>query len=53
MLLKSKWVDDEIKEETIQMTVYAKQKQSHRYRKQTCGYQGGVRRGEGQIRVWY
>ena len=28
------------------MNVYAKQKQTHRYRKQTCGYQ----RGEGQIK---
>ena len=30
----------------IQMNVYTKQKQTHRHRKQTCGYQ----RGEGQIR---
>ena len=27
----------------IQMNIYVKQKQTHRYRKQTCGYQ----RGEG------
>ena len=32
------------------MNVYAKQKQTHRYRKQTCGYQRGEGRGEGQIR---
>ena len=31
------------------MNVYANQKQTHRDRKQTCGYQGV--RGEGQIRV--
>ena len=34
----------------IQMNVYAKQKQTHRHRKQTCGYQMGERKGEGQIR---
>ena len=32
------------------MNVYAKQKQTHRCRKQTCGYQRGEGRGEGQIR---
>ena len=33
------------------MNVYAKQKQTHRYRKQTCGYRRGARgSGEGQIR---
>ena len=32
------------------MNVYAKQKQTHRYRKQTSGYQKGEWRGEGQIR---
>ena len=32
------------------MTIYAKQKQAHRYRKQICGYQGGKKRGKGQIR---
>ena len=30
------------------MNVYAKQ--THRYRKQTCGYQREEERGEGQIR---
>ena len=30
------------------MNVYAKQKQTHRHRKETCGYQRGER--EGQIR---
>ena len=34
----------------IQINVYAKQKQSHRYRKQTCSHQGGEGEGEGQIR---
>ena len=32
------------------MNVYAKQKQTHRYRKQTSGYQRGDRRGEGKIK---
>ena len=32
------------------MNVYAKWKQTHRYRKQTSGYQRGEGRGEGQIR---
>ena len=32
------------------MNVYAKQKQTHRYRKQTCGYQMGEGRREEQIR---
>ena len=32
------------------MNVYAKQKQTHRYRKQTCSYQRGGGRREGQIR---
>ena len=32
------------------MNVYAKQKQTQKYGKQTCGYQWGERRGEGQIR---
>ena len=32
------------------MNVYAKQKQTHGYRKQTSGYQIGDGRGEGQIR---
>ena len=32
------------------MTVYAKQKQTHRNGKQTSGYQRGEGRGEGQIR---
>ena len=32
------------------MNVYAKQEHIHRYRKQTCGYQKGEERGEGQIR---
>ena len=27
-----------------------KQKQTHRHRKQTCGYQGGV--GEGGLGIW-
>ena len=31
----------------IQMNVYVKQKQTHRYRKQTCGYQRGEGRGGG------
>ena len=30
--------------------VYARQKQTHRYRKQTCGYQRREGSGEGQIR---
>ena len=34
----------------IQMNLYAKQKQTHRYRKLTCGYQRGEGMGEGQIR---
>ena len=32
------------------MNVYAKKKQAHRHRKQTCGYQRGEGKGEGQIR---
>ena len=32
------------------MNVYAKQKQTYRYRKQTCGYQKGGGREKGQIR---
>ena len=32
------------------MNVYAKQKQTDSHRKQTCGYQTGEGRGEGQIR---
>ena len=32
------------------MNVYTEQKQTHRYRKQTCGYQMGEESGEGQIR---
>ena len=32
------------------MAVYTKKKQTHKYRKQTCGYQRGGGRGEGQIR---
>ena len=32
------------------MNVYTKQKQSYRDRKQTCGYQRGEGREEGQIR---
>ena len=34
----------------IQTNVYAKQKQTYRYRKQTTGYQRGEGRREGQIR---
>ena len=32
------------------MNVYAKQKQTHRYRKQTCGYRREEASTEGQIR---
>ena len=32
------------------MNVYLKQKQTHRYRKQTSGYQREEEKGEGQIR---
>ena len=32
------------------MNVYAKQKQTHRYRKQAHGYQREERRGEGKVR---
>ena len=32
------------------MNVYAKQKQTQRYRKQTGGYQWGEEKGEGQIK---
>ena len=32
------------------MNVYAKQKQTHRYRKQTCGYQRKERSREEQVR---
>ena len=32
------------------MNVYTKQKQTHRYRKQTCSYQKGEVEEEGQIR---
>ena len=32
------------------MTVYAQQKQAHTYRKQTCDYQRGEGREEGQNR---
>ena len=31
------------------MDMYTKQKQTHRHRKQTCGYQRGEEKGEGQI----
>ena len=34
----------------MQMNVYAKQKHSHRYRKQICGYQRGEGKGEEEIR---
>ena len=34
------------------MNVYAKQKQTHRYRKQTSGYQQVEGRREGQLGVW-
>ena len=34
----------------IQINVYAKQKQTDRYRKQSSGYQNWERREEGQIR---
>ena len=30
--------------------MYTRQKQTHRHRKQTCGYQRGEERREGQIR---
>jgi len=33
------------------MNVYAKQKQTHRQRKETFGYKG-EKRGKGQIRAW-
>ena len=36
----------------LQMSVYAKQEQIHRYRKQTSGYQRGERREEGKLGVW-
>ena len=32
------------------MNVYVKQKQIHKYRRKTCGYQRGEGRQEGQIR---
>ena len=32
------------------MNIFTKQKQIHRYRKQTCGYQRGEEKREGQIR---
>ena len=31
------------------MNVHAKQKQTHRYRKQASGYQRGEGRGEGEL----
>ena len=31
----------------IQMNLFTKQKQTHRLREQTYGYQGGAREGEG------
>ena len=34
------------------MNVYAKQKQTHRHRKQTCGYQRGKVRGRDKLGVW-
>ena len=34
----------------IQMNLYTKQKQNHRHRKQTYGYQTGEGRREGQIK---
>ena len=34
----------------IQMNLFTEQKQTHRYRKQTCGYQRGEEREEGKIR---
>ena len=39
-----------LKPNTNECTVYTKQKQTHRYRKQTCAYQRVKGRGEGQIR---
>ena len=36
----------------IQMNVYAKQKQTHRYRKPAGGYQRGEGRGRGKLGVW-
>ena len=35
----------------IQMNVYAKQKQTHRYGKQTCGYQRGEEEGRDKLGV--
>ena len=32
------------------MNVYAKQKQTHGYRKQTCGHQRGEGKGEQKVR---
>ena len=34
------------------MIVYAKQKQTHRYREQTCGYQRGEARERDKLGVW-
>ena len=36
----------------IQTSVYTKQKQTHRYRKQTCVYQKGEERERGRRGVW-
>ena len=34
------------------MNVYVEHKQTHRYRKQICGYQRGKGSGKGPIRGW-
>ena len=34
------------------MNTYTKQKQTHRYRKQTCGYQGEKKGRRDKLRVW-
>ena len=36
----------------IQMNLFTKQKQTHRHRKQTYGYQRGKRAGEDKLGVW-
>ena len=34
------------------MNVYTKQKQTHRFRKQTCAYQGEEEGGRDKLGVW-
>ena len=42
----------ESKKKMIQMNFFTKQKQTHRHRKQTCGYQRGKGVGREELEGW-